>query len=96
MSCYALNAYSLRTKLIIIAQTTGKINAESVVTMSDVIDQTTYYTIKEPTVWRGCCDTVQFQYYCKKHQEPMGCYFCDFNYDEECGCLTTAIAKGNG
>lgn len=96
MSCYAQNAYSPKIKLITIAQTTDSVSAENVVTMSNVIDQNTYYTIKEPSIWRGCCDTVQFQYFCKAHSEAMGCYFCDFSYTEECGCTTNAIAKGNG
>ena len=31
-----------------------------------------------------CCDEVQFKHYCEPHFEFMGCYFCEFNYAEDC------------
>jgi hypothetical protein len=47
------------------------------------IDSTVLYNIYEPTFM--CCDQSQFTYYCKAHEEKMGCYFCQFDYSEPCG-----------
>lgn len=58
-----------------------------------MIAETEFYTIDEPTFM--CCDQSQFTYHCKAHREKMGCYFCAFDYTQECGCLTASIAKGN-
>jgi hypothetical protein len=58
-----------------------------------IIDQNKFYTIHEPTFM--CCDQSQFRYVCKAHGESMGCYFCEFDYTQECGCTTNAITKGN-
>ena len=33
-----------------------------------------------------CCDEFQFVYYCEKHDEPQGCYYCDFDYTKPCEC----------
>ena len=29
-----------------------------------------------------CCDEFQFVHKCKKCEEIMGCYFCEFDYNE--------------
>jgi len=57
------------------------------------IHSTKFYTIHEPTFM--CCDQSQFTYYCKAHEEKMGCYFCSFDPEKECGCITSAVEKGN-
>ena len=51
--------------------------------MPKPIDSTIHYNIYEPT-WM-CCDAQQFTYYCKAHEIKMGCYFCEFDYNERCG-----------
>ena len=33
-----------------------------------------------------CCNEIQFPYTCRKCGEEMGCYYCDFNYDEAHEC----------
>lgn len=33
-----------------------------------------------------CCDELQFKYYCEICDEFMGCYFCEFDYNEPHGC----------
>jgi len=33
-----------------------------------------------------CCDEFQFKYYCVKCEEFMGCYFCEFDYNEPHDC----------
>ena len=50
--------------------------------MSIVIDQNQFYEIVD--TMRFCCDESQFVYVCKEHGEQMGCYFCEFNYSENC------------
>jgi hypothetical protein len=52
--------------------------------MSKPIDTTEFYEIMDKLF--VCCDEHQFTYYCKAHGEKMGCCFCEFNYDEPCGC----------
>jgi hypothetical protein len=61
--------------------------------MTDTIDSTEHYNIKDELF--VCCDEHQFRYYCKAHEEKMDCQFCGFNPYGECGCTTSAIAKGN-
>ena len=46
------------------------------------IDSNEFYTIHDPT-WI-CCDEIQFKYYCKAHNEKMGCYYCEFDYSQPC------------
>ena len=33
-----------------------------------------------------CCNEIQFPYTCRKCDKEMGCYYCDFNYDEAHKC----------
>ena len=46
------------------------------------IDQNEFYFIKDQQHF--CCGESQFVYVCKEHGEQMDCYFCGFNYDENC------------
>jgi len=57
---------------------------ETSIQLSKVIDQTKYYNIIDEI--HMCCDAQQFIYYCKAHEERMGCYFCEFDYTEPCDC----------
>ena len=50
--------------------------------MSLVIDQNQFYEIVD--TMRFCCDESQFIYVCKSHSEQMGCYFCEFDYSNDC------------
>lgn len=52
--------------------------------MSQVIDENKYYRITDEYYF--CCDEVMFRYYCKSCSKFMGCYFCQFDYDEPCDC----------
>jgi hypothetical protein len=52
--------------------------------MSKVIDKVQYYNIMDDLF--VCCDEHQFRYYCKAHDERMGCQFCEFNPYSECEC----------
>jgi hypothetical protein len=52
--------------------------------MIDVIDQTEFYLIQDESHF--CCDEMQFRYVCKAHDEYMGCYFCEFDYNKPCDC----------
>lgn len=51
-------------------------------TVREHIDTTEFYTIHEPTYMH--CDQLQFTYVCIAHREAMGCYFCEFDYNEPC------------
>ena len=31
-----------------------------------------------------CCDEFQYATYCEAHDEPMGCYYCEFDYSIPC------------
>jgi hypothetical protein len=46
------------------------------------IDQNEFYLIKDEQLL--CCDELQFKYVCKTHEETMGCYYCEFDYSENC------------
>lgn len=35
---------------------------------------------------RYCCDEFQPVFYCIAHDEPQGCYYCEFDYDQPCQC----------
>jgi hypothetical protein len=48
----------------------------------NIIDKTDFYEIADEQHF--CCDESQFKYYCEKHLEFMGCYFCQFDYDKDC------------
>jgi hypothetical protein len=46
------------------------------------IDETEFYLIQDEM--RFCCDDSQFKYTCKAHGEEMGCYYCEFDYSQDC------------
>jgi len=48
----------------------------------DYIDETEFYLIKDEQHF--CCDESQFVYVCKAHGEQMDCYYCGFDYDNDC------------
>jgi len=50
--------------------------------IKEYIDENEFYFIKDEI--KIHCDEQQFKYVCKTHGEQMGCYFCEFNYDENC------------
>jgi hypothetical protein len=50
--------------------------------MMNIVDKTEFYEIADEQHF--CCDESQFKYYCEKHLEFMGCYFCGFDYDKDC------------
>jgi hypothetical protein len=50
--------------------------------IKEYLDETEFYLIKDEIKFH--CDEQQFIYVCKEHGETMGCYFCEFNYDENC------------
>jgi len=54
--------------------------------MTRKIDETKDYIILDEMHY--CCEEAQFKYICKKCGDFMGCYFCEFNYTEPCGCGT--------
>jgi hypothetical protein len=45
-----------------------------------------HYLISDRTYLAGCCNEIQFKYTCRKCDELMGCYYCEFNYDEAHKC----------
>ncbi len=45
-----------------------------------------YYRISMRSQVMGCCNEIQFIYNCRKCGENMGCYYCEFNYDEAHEC----------
>jgi len=49
-----------------------------------IIDETEFYNITDE--FFVCCDEKQCVYYCKAHDEPMDCQFCDFDRYSQCGC----------
>lgn len=53
--------------------------------MTDQIDQTEFYNIVDKLF--VCCDEHQFTYYCKAHEEKMGCQFCEFDPYQKCDCV---------
>jgi len=48
------------------------------------LDENQFYFIKDEQ--HLCCDELQFKYVCKAHGETMGCYYCEFDYSQECEC----------
>jgi hypothetical protein len=52
--------------------------------MAKSIDSTTHYVIKDEQ--HHCCGELQFRYVCKKHQNRMGCMFCEFDPYNPCDC----------
>jgi len=46
--------------------------------------KTEHYTVLDVTFF--CCDEQQFKHICNYCDEPMGCYFCDFDYNERHDC----------
>jgi hypothetical protein len=52
--------------------------------LNNQIDENEFYQIVDEMFY--CCDESQFKHYCKKHTEFMGCYFCQFDYTQECEC----------
>ena len=45
-----------------------------------------HYRISSNTWLAMCCNEIMFKYTCRKCDEQMGCYYCDFNYDEAHEC----------
>jgi len=41
-----------------------------------------HYRISDRTYLFMCCNEIMFRYTCRKCDEVMGCYYCDFNYDK--------------
>jgi hypothetical protein len=50
--------------------------------ITEYIDQNEFYLIKDEQ--RFCCGESQFRYVCKSHGEAMGCYYCEFDYSNDC------------
>lgn len=48
------------------------------------IEKTSYYRIIDEQYF--CCDELQFKHYCLTCDEFMGCYFCEFDYNEKHEC----------
>jgi len=48
----------------------------------DYLDETDFYLIKDEQHF--CCDESQFVHVCKEHGEQMGCYYCAFDYTQNC------------
>jgi hypothetical protein len=60
----------------------NKVIKQGVIMIKEYIDQNEFYLIKDEQ--RYCCDESQFVYVCKAHGEQMDCYYCGFNYSENC------------
>ena len=52
--------------------------------MNKVIYKTDFYRIIDETFFH--CGEAMFRYYCESCDEFMGCYFCEFDYDEKHDC----------
>ena len=48
------------------------------------IDENEFYFILDEIKFH--CDEQQFVYVCKAHGEQLGCYFCEFDYSQDCEC----------
>lgn len=46
-----------------------------------------YKLINRYTAYFSCCGEIQFEYMCSYCEEPMGCYFCDFDITVKHDCM---------
>ena len=46
-----------------------------------------HYIEYPSTSLMGCCNEIMFEYSCRYCDEPMGCYYCDFNLDTKHDCM---------